>query len=71
MRYSEKLEALKFAIGCTDADHLEHISVGHDLHGEACWCTHGITIRRLLDEIKTTQCAIESVAKRTPKGGRS
>ena len=71
MRYTEKLETLAFAIECiTD---LHGSATGDEEHeGDVmdCPCKYNTHIRRLQDEMKTTQCAIESVAKRTPKGGR-
>jgi hypothetical protein len=70
MRYTEKLEALVFAISCIAANHLEHIVIGHDTASEHCWCEHGVAIRRLRNEIKTTQCAIDAVARRGKKASK-
>jgi hypothetical protein len=67
MKYTEKLEALEFAISCIAANHLEHIVIGHDIASEHCWCEHGVAIRRLQDEIKTTQCALSAMAARKGK----
>jgi hypothetical protein len=69
MRYTEKLEALEFAIACVDAHHEENMDEAHSIDASKCGCSHGITIRRLQDEALTTKCAIEAVARRGRKGG--
>jgi hypothetical protein len=74
MRYTEKLETLAFAIECVTACHTSTPvpdRVGHHFDVKCCTCKHGCAVRNLQDEMKTTQCAIDSVAKRGPKGGRS
>lgn len=64
MRYTEKLEALSFAINCIEQ---LHGSVTGDEHlGDVmrCPCMYTMHIRRLQDEMKTTRCAIEAVQLR-------
>ena len=71
MKYTEKLETLSFVIECIEQLH-GSVTGDEEHEGDVmrCPCEYGAHSRRLQDEMKTTQCAIDSVAKRGPKGGR-
>jgi hypothetical protein len=65
MRYTEKLEALEFAISCIEQLHSFMGADARHIMKRPCECdTH---IRRLRDEIKTTQCALSAMAARKGK----
>ena len=67
MRYTEKLEALEFAVECVDVHHEENMDEAHSIDASKCNCKHGVMSRRLQDEILTTKCAIDAVAHRGKK----
>jgi hypothetical protein len=76
MRYTERLEALEFAIACVTTVHDGIVKRGgsqmnHQDNATKCDCSYGVTIFRLRDEVVTTRCAIEAVAKRSKKGSGS
>ena len=68
MRYTEKLEALEFAINCIEQ--MNGFVTGDGCHYSdvmKCHCEYNIHIRRLRDELKTTQCALSAMAARKGK----
>ena len=70
MRYTEKLEALEFAISCIDQVHNDgagDLFLGHVDDTSKCGCKHGVTIRRLQDEAETTRVSIDAMAMRKGK----
>jgi hypothetical protein len=65
MRYTERLEALEFAIACVTTVHdgiVKHggSQMNHQNSAVKCDCNYGVTILRLRDEATTVKCAIEA-----------
>jgi len=70
MKYTEKLEALEFAVNCIEQLHgfVTGDDVCHCSDVMKCPCEYNTHIRRLRDEVATTRCALSAMAacKRKP-----